>query len=75
MSDILTRVELDALLGDEGLGPACRQADAEPQLGLMPACHPRGRMDISYAPDGLLRVACRECSQPVATIAVAATLV
>jgi hypothetical protein len=74
MSDILTRRDLDALLADGGLDPACRQADAEPHLGLLPACHPRGRLDVSYGPDGLLRLTCEECSQPVATIAVAATL-
>jgi hypothetical protein len=74
MPDILTRADLDALLAEGGLAPACRQADAAPQLGLMPACHPRGRLDVSYGPDGLLRLACQECSQPVATIAVAAAL-
>jgi hypothetical protein len=74
MPDILTRRDLDALLAERCLDPVCRQADAAPQLGLLPACHPRGRLDVSYGPDGLLRLACQECSQPVATIAVAATL-
>jgi hypothetical protein len=74
MSDILTRRDLDALLAERCLDPACRHGDAAPQLGLMPACHPRGRLDVSYGPDGLLRLVCQECSQPVATIAVAATL-
>ena len=68
---MITREALDRVATRGCQHPHCSH-DNHREFFFHAACHPRGRIEVSYKyGSGVLVIACQECQTPIATIAVA----